>query len=59
MEGQWTFADLSGEWVHDTFDTKEEAIENGQEFFLTEFLIGQLEHEQGVNYKIVNIEMVF
>jgi hypothetical protein len=59
MEGQWTFADLyEKEWVHDTFDTKEEAINAAKGFYDEECCIGQLEHEHGINYKVVNQEKI-
>lgn len=58
MEGQWTFSDIEQEWVHDTFDTREEAIEEAKEWYDVSFLIGQLEHESGINYKVINIDEV-
>ena len=58
MEGQWTFSDLEAEWVHDTFDTKEEAIDKAKEFYDEGCLVGQLKYVQGIDYKVVNVEKI-
>lgn len=58
MEGQWTFSDLDIEWVHETYDTKEEAIESAKEIYDKGFYVGQLEHRHGVNYSVVNREKI-
>jgi hypothetical protein len=59
MEGQWAFADsLEKEWIHDPFDTKEEAIEATKVFYDEECFIGQLEHDHGINYKVINQEKI-
>lgn len=60
MEGQWTFSNLDVEWVHDSYDTKEEAIEVAKDFYKDEegCCVGQLEHLHGVNYKVTNQEKI-
>ncbi|MFC0271109.1 hypothetical protein ACFFIX_06545 [Metabacillus herbersteinensis] len=58
MEGQWTYSSLDIEWVNDTYDTKEEAIESAKERFEDGCVIGQLEHKHSVNYKVINQETV-
>lgn len=58
MEGQWTYSPLDIEWVYSTFDTKEEAIEQAKAMFEDGCIIGQLEHVQGVNYRVVKQEKI-
>lgn len=60
VEGQWTFSNLDVEWVHDSYSTKEEAVEVAKDVYIDEegFLVGQLEHNQGVNYNVVNQEKI-
>jgi hypothetical protein len=43
LNGRWTFSDLYIEWVHDTFQTKEDAINVAKEFYTEGCYIGQLE----------------
>jgi hypothetical protein len=57
MNGKWTFSDIEMEWVHDLFETKEEAIEEGKKWYDERFLVGQLEGDSLVRgYKIINVE---
>lgn len=55
MDGKFTYADKNDpEWVHEVFDTKEEALEEGSKTYENGFLVGQLK-SNGVNYKIENV----
>lgn len=58
MEGQWTYSDFDIEWVHDTYNTKEEAIEAAKEVYEKGCVVGQLEHKEGVNYAVVNQDKI-
>ena len=58
MEGQWTYSPLDVEWTYSTFDSKEEAIEQARKMFDDGCFVGQLEHYQGVNYRVVNQEKI-
>lgn len=60
MEGQWTFSNLDIEWVNDSYDTKDEAIEVAKGIYEDEegCFVGQLEHQHGVNYKVINQEKI-
>lgn len=58
MDGQWTYSDLETEWVHDSYNTKEEAIEEAKKTYDLGCFVGQLEHQHGVNYKVINQEKV-
>lgn len=58
MEGQWTYSDLEVEWVNETYNSKEEAIEAAKEVYEDGCLVGQLEHDKGINYKVVNQEKI-
>jgi hypothetical protein len=56
--GSWTFADpIDPEWVHETFDTKEQAIQAARKFYSDSCLIGQLTLK-GNNYIVTNVEKV-
>lgn len=58
MNGEWTFSDVDIEWVHDTFDTKEEAIEESKKQYDNVFLVGQLSEHHVDKYKVINVEEV-
>lgn len=57
-EGKWTFSKDENSWEHDTYETKEEAIEVAIECFENDFFIGQLEFISGLNYKVINQEKI-
>lgn len=58
MEGQWTYSPLDVDWGYDVYDTKEDVINAAKERFDDGCIIGQLEHVQSVNYRVVNQEKV-
>lgn len=63
MEGQWTFSALDIEWSNDVYDTKEQAVEVAKALFDDGLfdggcIVGQLEHDYGINYKIINQEKI-
>lgn len=50
MEGKWTYA-LSGGWINELFDSKEEALQEGRKLGEgKEFVIGQLKEFCGTYY---------
>jgi len=55
MHNKWTFSNVSEKWVHDVYDTKEEAIEEALNHFDV-FLIGQLSEYHVDMYKVINRE---
>lgn len=60
MEGQWTISRLGISWVHDSYDSKEEAIESAKSIFEEQegCFVGQLEHVEGIHYNVVNQEEI-
>ncbi|MGG3890163.1 hypothetical protein [Metabacillus fastidiosus] len=46
------------EWVYPTFDTKEEAIIEGKEFFQHTFVVGQIKGDVKNSYEVDNFEKV-
>lgn len=62
MNGEWTFANLEGEWIHETYYTKEDAIQAAKYVFDGSYLVGQLigdDWSEELEYKVVNIEEIF
>lgn len=55
---EWTFACLEGEWVHESFTTKEEAIQEAKNNFDHTCLVGQLIETDKLVYMVENIEEV-
>lgn len=61
MNGEWTFSNLEGEWVHETYTTKEGAIVAAKFMFDGSFLVGQLigdDWSEELVYKVENIEEI-
>lgn len=59
MNGQWVYSEDRNAWEHPiTFNTKEQAIEDGKNMFDNEFYIGQLLEYHVDRYKVVFIEKV-
>ncbi|MDT0160347.1 hypothetical protein [Bacillus sp. AG4(2022)] len=59
MNLEWTFADTEGEWVNESFETKEEAVAAGKLKFDDSYLVGQLiGNDEEITYSVVNIEEV-
>jgi hypothetical protein len=56
--GSWTFADpIDPEWVHETFYTKEQAIQAARKFYSDFCLIGQVKLKNG-SYIVTNVEKI-
>jgi hypothetical protein len=61
MNGEWTFANLEGEWKHETYRTKEEAIQAAKYVFDGSYLVGQLignDWDESLTYMVENIEEI-
>lgn len=59
MNLEWTFADTEGEWVNESFKTKEEALAAGKMKFEDSYLVGQLiGSDEEITYTVENIEEV-
>jgi hypothetical protein len=57
----WTFANLEGKWEHETFPTKEEAIQAAKYVFDGSYLVGQLignDWDESLTYMVENIEEI-
>jgi hypothetical protein len=59
MNGEWTFANLEGVWEHESYFTKEDAIQAAKYVFDGSYLVGQLigTNEKYV-YNVENIEEI-
>lgn len=60
VEGKWTFADIvDPEWVHDTFETKEDAIDAAKAIYYNGCHVGQLKKQTDVYvYDVTNVEQI-
>ncbi|KON87391.1 hypothetical protein AF332_11515 [Sporosarcina globispora] len=59
MNGEWTYANLNGEWEHESYYTKEDAVQAGRLEFNGEFLVGQLNgDDEELEYLVENIEEI-
>jgi hypothetical protein len=61
MNFHWTFSSYENEWIHETFRTKDEAIQAAKYVFDGGYLVGQLngnDEDEELTYMIENIEEV-
>lgn len=56
----WTFSNLEGNWEHETYPTREEAIQAGMNAFDGSYLVGQLigTDDEGLEFLVDNIEEI-
>lgn len=59
MNKEWTFSNLDGEWVHESYYTKEDAIQAAKYVFDGSYLVGQLNgDDEKLEYLVENIEEI-
>jgi hypothetical protein len=61
MNGFWTFSNTENEWVHETYPSKDEAIQAAKYVFDGSYLVGQLngnDEDEEITYMIEHIEEI-
>jgi hypothetical protein len=59
MNGEWTIENLEGEWIHESYYTKEDAIKAAKYVFDGSYLVGQLKgNDDELEYLVENIEEI-